>query len=191
AAILDPSWNSTGANGPIYAPIDVEPTSQSTFDNWYTSPGATQIAGIYMGVSVNDFYPSPVADGLGILWIECHLVGTSCPTLMPMTISNNINLQNTPTDQLSQQNSDNAALHSDKQRSRLFPNPASELLHISLSQNQSQAVDYRLLSANGQLLSRGTLRSDVLDVSHLPQGSYFLHLATEQDNWMEKFIIQR
>lgn len=57
---------------------------------------------------------------------------------------------------------------------RVYPNPASRSINLSLSSSFEQA-SYDLKSMTGQLVQRGVAQSDtVLDVSELAQGMYLL-----------------
>ncbi|MCI5080498.1 MAG: T9SS type A sorting domain-containing protein [Saprospiraceae bacterium] len=190
--ILAPLSGNAQAGTPYPDALIVSPAyGAEVFDgSWFRDFKGSASAGNYESVA-NIFTPNSNGVGDNIIFAEVLVTASLKSRRMPIYIPGGIQAAGAPLSGLpSSSLLGEAQVNLDESPVQIFPNPVSELLHISLSQNQSQAVDYRLLSANGQLLSRGTLRSDVLDVSHLPQGSYFLHLATEQGSWTERFVIQ-
>jgi hypothetical protein len=72
---------------------------------------------------------------------------------------------------------------------QVYPNPASDWIHISSS------VDWRsysIYSSSGQLLVENKIENSKIYTGHLPVGSYFLNLHTKNgENYHQRFEISR
>ena len=73
----------------------------------------------------------------------------------------------------------------------LYPNPAAEMLTITLPAN-SQAAQVRIYSSTGQLVRTTALPAGVstLDISALKMGVYQVQLISEKQITVKKFIRQ-
>ncbi len=70
----------------------------------------------------------------------------------------------------------------------VFPNPAQEMLHISIPKQSTYNV--RLLSIKGQLLFRETIHiSDyTINLSDFPKGTYILQIENESSRTIKKIV---
>ena len=75
----------------------------------------------------------------------------------------------------------------------LYPNPASEELNISVSNNLLNSV-YRMIDSNGKLISEGIIDSDItrIDLSDFSSGTYMMHFFGEDGNslFVEKVVVE-
>ncbi|MBK7869522.1 MAG: PKD domain-containing protein [Saprospiraceae bacterium] len=72
----------------------------------------------------------------------------------------------------------------------IFPNPASELLHIQAN-IFTQGLNYQLFSASGQILANGFFRDEVkIDLSYFSKGLYLLQLRSKEKIFITKIIKQ-
>ena len=79
----------------------------------------------------------------------------------------------------------------------VFPNPANEVLNVSVSlKEQSQYIRYEISDAAGRLI--GTIEKEgistdntILNTSDLPEGNYYLSIRTEAGFTTKPFLIQR
>jgi hypothetical protein len=70
---------------------------------------------------------------------------------------------------------------------RISPNPAQEFIYINNPQNLP--VAYQIISANGQILLKGTANnSEKIDTSALSDGFYLVDLKTHQGKVTQKLI---
>ncbi|MBC7607437.1 MAG: CotH kinase family protein [Burkholderiales bacterium] len=69
----------------------------------------------------------------------------------------------------------------------VFPNPFSEVLHIS-GMLQKQEVTYRLFTIEGKLLKVGSLENGQVNWSDLTNGMYLLQLVSDGKNETKKII---
>ena len=71
----------------------------------------------------------------------------------------------------------------------IYPNPSSDRLTI-LSNNTEQAKPDKIsiLNINGKLLKTISNASDMIDVSDLPSGIYFLNISVDQQAVTKKFV---
>jgi hypothetical protein len=71
---------------------------------------------------------------------------------------------------------------------RIWPNPVSGALNITLKVNQP--IQGQLFTADGRLLHTNTFsrESNILDVSNLPSGMYFLKLWNDHTSETQHFI---
>lgn len=59
---------------------------------------------------------------------------------------------------------------------QVFPNPASDLLHVQLS--EPGAAEYRLMNIQGKVVQSGMLINGRISVTQLAAGTYYLHIKT-------------
>lgn len=69
---------------------------------------------------------------------------------------------------------------------KVFPNPAIEKVFV----NSTVKTTYILSNINGQLLKKGTLIQgvNIINVSHLPNGLYFINIKMDNGNVIKKII---
>ena len=70
----------------------------------------------------------------------------------------------------------------------LFPNPASNMIHINLNNQNSTSVEFYVYNASGQLVLEhfSSQEFDSIDLSGLQAGFYIIHLVTENGLVEEK-----
>jgi hypothetical protein len=81
----------------------------------------------------------------------------------------------------------------DEHRIHAFPNPASDVLSLSLPAALSPGSVLRLMSTDGREVRRWTLQGESivqLSIKGLPPGPYFMQLRHEAGIWTEKLIIR-
>jgi hypothetical protein len=68
----------------------------------------------------------------------------------------------------------------------MYPNPASDLVHLKLSKN----AHYELMTVSGQVLKNGSLNSGLNEIrlAELPEGIYFIRI---ENGPMEKLVIRK
>lgn len=79
---------------------------------------------------------------------------------------------------------------------KVFPNPANELLTVSLELTESTIVDTKIFSISGQLLkrveqhaNRGTNHFN-LNIQKLPKGFYFVKVETSEGTGIRKVVVE-
>ena len=74
----------------------------------------------------------------------------------------------------------------------IYPNPATELLQVELSDAWEGTANWRLYNSRGQLMSaeQATSASISIDVTPLPAGIYFLQLSGNQGQRTEKIVVE-
>ena len=74
----------------------------------------------------------------------------------------------------------------------IYPNPTTDQVTISLSEEVEDEVSFQLISSPGQLLRQQVLRAGLeqFDLSGLPRGIYFLRFRSNGIQRTEKLIIQ-
>jgi hypothetical protein len=80
----------------------------------------------------------------------------------------------------------------------ISPNPASDALHITLALPESAPVVVRIEDMLGRIVLRHEEQSALqgafattLDVSHLAQGAYTLHVQSGRERWARRVVILR
>jgi hypothetical protein len=77
----------------------------------------------------------------------------------------------------------------------VFPNPTADQLQATLEFVQPRLVDMRLLDINGRVVwtkqMRGSRLQSSQDVSHLPAGTYLLHVVIDGDEYSQTFRVQK
>lgn len=78
----------------------------------------------------------------------------------------------------------------DNRITRVYPNPASDIIHIQLPQYQTARVSVTLLS--GQLLKQVTMKeSSTIRLSGLSEGVYLIHIEGESFREVHKLVRQK
>lgn len=74
----------------------------------------------------------------------------------------------------------------------IYPNPATELLQVELSDAWEGTANWRLYNSRGQVMGteQGTSASISIDVAPLPAGIYFLQLSGNQGQRTEKIVVE-
>ncbi|MEL6654117.1 MAG: T9SS type A sorting domain-containing protein, partial [Bacteroidota bacterium] len=76
---------------------------------------------------------------------------------------------------------------------RLFPNPASDQIRLTVDQSLREALPYKIFTTTGQLLESGMIPAGTNDMSwevgHWPSGMYLLQIQSEQVRFAERFVI--
>lgn len=70
---------------------------------------------------------------------------------------------------------------------RLYPNPATDVLHIENSEQYKEAVIY---NSTGKLIISSSIETGSIDISTLPAGLYFLKLEGDMPSQHHRFIKQ-
>jgi len=77
---------------------------------------------------------------------------------------------------------------------KLFPNPASDVVNVEIN-SLSETTSLQMMNAFGQIVFpselKGNQSHEVIDVSHLPAGFYWVLVKTECNISKEKVVIQR
>lgn len=68
---------------------------------------------------------------------------------------------------------------------QIFPNPASDILNIT---QVSSSANYNIYNASGQLVSKGNISNNKVNVSKLPKGIYFIEVQEKGQSSKVKFI---
>ncbi len=69
----------------------------------------------------------------------------------------------------------------------VYPNPAQEILNISLPTLDENA-EYRILNLSGQLMLSGILGSSTLDIESLNNGMYFIEINNNGETYKTRFV---
>ena len=72
-----------------------------------------------------------------------------------------------------------------KNKLQIFPNPASDILNIT---QVSSSANYNIYNASGQLVSKGNIYNNKVNVSKLPKGIYFIEVQEKGQSSKVKFI---
>lgn len=79
---------------------------------------------------------------------------------------------------------------------RIFPNPTSDQLKVTINSTQSTSIQLKLTTIDGKLLQQNELAAGLasqttqIDVSDLVPGIYLLHVSGASDHLVEKVIVQ-
>ena len=77
----------------------------------------------------------------------------------------------------------------------IFPNPVSEVVHLSISNIANQKLHLSLINSQGQLIYLDEFLSGSnsyqLDISHFPDGIYFVQVRLDNRFTTKKIIVQR
>ena len=75
----------------------------------------------------------------------------------------------------------------------VYPNPATDLIHIDLGQHVRPAAEFRLFSADGKMIIESPMPTNgKLDVSveSLPKGFYMIQVADRSDSYFGRVIVK-
>ncbi|MEL6843842.1 MAG: proprotein convertase P-domain-containing protein [Bacteroidota bacterium] len=76
---------------------------------------------------------------------------------------------------------------------RLFPNPASDQIRLTVDQSLREALPYKIFTTTGQLIDSGMIPAGTNEMSwevgHWPSGMYLLQIQSEQVRFAERFVI--
>ena len=75
------------------------------------------------------------------------------------------------------------------ERLTIFPNPATEIINISLLDTETTIADYELFSIDGRRLSAGIVEDNTLEISHLEAGIYILKIKNGEKIAVGKFEV--
>ena len=67
----------------------------------------------------------------------------------------------------------------------IYPNPASDILNIT---KVSSSANYNIYNASGQLVTKGNIYNNKVNVSKLPKGIYFIEVQEKGQSSKVKFI---
>lgn len=165
--------------------LEVSPFSNSSFDNWYTTKTGSVSAGVYTGVNSNDFYHNTNADNRSVLWVECNLAGSNCPTRMPVHILDAAPLQQQPTT-VAKTPEHALKMGMTNEEIRLFPNPVSDILQVQSDTPIQQLI---IRDSQGKLIKTISNAFDAIPVADLPNGIYWIVIQTDQGRVTRKLSI--
>lgn len=69
-----------------------------------------------------------------------------------------------------------------------YPNPAKNILNLSLPDEFPQIIDYRIYTSDGKEIKYGAFTGASIDISALATGTYFLLFSTGEKIWYSKFV---
>ncbi len=69
----------------------------------------------------------------------------------------------------------------------LYPNPASTTINLEVPTSKNN-LKYALINVSGQVVSKGTLYNNQIDVSSLTSGIYFIQLDIDGELGLKKFV---
>jgi hypothetical protein len=73
---------------------------------------------------------------------------------------------------------------------KVFPNPASDILHIDFQGNEDWLAEgkiaYEILNSIGQVVRQGILMDSILPLNDIPKGNYILHFISKQRHGFAK-----
>ncbi|CAL2093087.1 S8 family serine peptidase [Tenacibaculum sp. 190524A05c] len=72
----------------------------------------------------------------------------------------------------------------------VFPNPTNELINISVNSDEFQVSDITIFDISGKMILKKRNNSNVINVSNLSPGIYFLELKTSNDILFTKKIVK-
>lgn len=72
----------------------------------------------------------------------------------------------------------------------VYPNPTNTLLNLKFPTSVGIVKSLQIFNLSGQLIQKIIGKKDVLDLSSLKAGIYYLHLETDQSKLSTKFIIR-
>jgi len=71
----------------------------------------------------------------------------------------------------------------------IYPNPTSNIVHISKQESDNSSWSYSLLSLDGKLITRSTFKDRTqLDLSQMTDGVYYIHLNDGKTSLYKKII---
>ena len=81
----------------------------------------------------------------------------------------------------------------------IYPNPADDFLNVSYSLNESSVVTFEILDLLGSTIGSPIISTkqqagenvENVDLSDLPNGTYFLRIKTVDGSIVKKFILAK
>jgi len=77
----------------------------------------------------------------------------------------------------------------------LFPNPADDQITLQMEEGLRKSAQVRIFDPTGRLMGESVMKAGStqtnLNVSHLPNGVYFMHLDSDEKVGTTRFVIQR
>jgi PKD repeat protein len=73
---------------------------------------------------------------------------------------------------------------------RIYPNPAQDVLNISLPVDAGTVSTYRIINSLGQLIVEGNLSNTSINVKDLTKGTYYLNVISKNGNVYNKVFIK-
>ncbi len=76
---------------------------------------------------------------------------------------------------------------------RIYPNPASDLLHIDIKLEVDTKFTYDIMDTQGRIMKSGSLlgaSQSILDISSLPKGMYFINILNEEQSISVQKIVK-
>ena len=67
----------------------------------------------------------------------------------------------------------------------IYPNPVSNMLFIKY-EGAAEILDFKIYSTNGKIIKQGNSKTDRINISDIPIGTYIIHL--QNFNYSQKFI---
>jgi uncharacterized protein (UPF0333 family) len=72
---------------------------------------------------------------------------------------------------------------------RLAPNPAKDVVYVSATAASTELSTYQIVDLSGRNIANGALVNQMIQVSALSNGTYFIQFTDKQGNrYTEKFI---
>ncbi|MGB9747758.1 MAG: T9SS type A sorting domain-containing protein [Bacteroidales bacterium] len=81
--------------------------------------------------------------------------------------------------------------HPMQENLRLWPNPASEYLHLSFSDNTMQVREVSVVRSDGRVVWHDTSMPEMIGLESFPEGLYMVVLRTSDRQYVSRFIILR
>jgi hypothetical protein len=78
-----------------------------------------------------------------------------------------------------------------KENLRLWPNPASEYIHLSFSYNTMQVREVSVVRSDGRVVWHDTSLPEMIGLESFPEGLYMVVLRTSDRQYVSRFIILR
>ncbi|QQS50147.1 MAG: MBL fold metallo-hydrolase [Bacteroidota bacterium] len=73
---------------------------------------------------------------------------------------------------------------------QVFPNPASNTIHIKSTNPEIQIDSYQLIDMSGRMVMHNNLDSDVIDIAEIKSGVYMLNLISGSEIYREVVLIE-
>lgn len=70
---------------------------------------------------------------------------------------------------------------------KVYPNPATNKINIEFAESRNN-IQLKLVNTTGQIILQSP--SQTIDVSHIPNGMYYLNIVTNQENFIQKIIVK-
>ena len=72
----------------------------------------------------------------------------------------------------------------------IYPNPVEDICHISLSGNDNQPLDIRIIDIQGKLIMKKVISGSELNLSQLKTGIYFISINDATKTYTKKIVIK-